>query len=91
MQGVPQQLFPSRLSQEGITAHLYYEENEKKLDLQCISCHLDVGHYDPNYTHAKMQGIPPARSEKRRTVHRSGYRNRIREFYRNHPRYDRIV
>ena len=59
-----QQLFPSRLSQEGITAHLYYEENEKKLDLQCISCHLDVGHYDPNYTHAKMQGIPQPEAKK---------------------------
>ncbi|MDD3107842.1 MAG: SUMF1/EgtB/PvdO family nonheme iron enzyme [Alistipes sp.] len=53
-----QQLFPARLSQEGITAHLYYEENEKKLDLQCISCHLDVGHYDPNYQHKKMESIP---------------------------------
>lgn len=51
-------------SQEGITAHLYYEENEKKLDLQCISCHLDVGHYDPNYTHAKMQGIPQPEAKK---------------------------
>lgn len=53
-----QQLFPSRLTPEGITAHLYYEENEKKLDLQCISCHLDVGHYDPSYQHARMQGVP---------------------------------
>lgn len=52
------QLFPARISDEGITAHLYYEENEKKLGLQCISCHLDVGHYDPNYSHSKMQGVP---------------------------------
>ncbi len=51
-------LFPKGLSDEGGTAHLYYEENEKKLNLQCISCHLNVGHYDPNYKHAKMTGIP---------------------------------
>ena len=51
-------IFTSRLTDEGITAHLYYEENEKKLDLQCISCHLDAGHYNPNYSHGKMTGIP---------------------------------
>jgi len=51
-------LFPKGLSNDGGTAHLYYEANEKKLNLQCISCHLDVGHYNPNYIHAKMSGIP---------------------------------
>ncbi len=51
-------LFPQNISDDGITAHLYYEENEKKLDLQCISCHLDAGHYNPNYKHSKMTGIP---------------------------------
>lgn len=51
-------LFPEGITQDGITAHLYYDENEKKLDLQCISCHLDVGHYNPNYSHSKMTGIP---------------------------------
>lgn len=51
-------LFPRGISDEGITAHLYYEENEKKLDLQCISCHLDAGHYNPNYKHSRMQGLP---------------------------------
>ncbi|MEE0690203.1 MAG: SUMF1/EgtB/PvdO family nonheme iron enzyme, partial [Bacteroidaceae bacterium] len=29
-----------------------------KLDLQCINCHLDAGHYDPNYKHEKMTGAP---------------------------------
>lgn len=57
-----QNLFPQGITQDGITAHLYYEENEKKLDLQCISCHLDVGHYNPNYNHSKMTGIPGASS-----------------------------
>jgi formylglycine-generating enzyme required for sulfatase activity/nitrate/TMAO reductase-like tetraheme cytochrome c subunit len=51
-------LFPKGLTDDGGTAHLYYEENEKKLDLQCISCHLDVGHYNPDYSHSKMEVIP---------------------------------
>lgn len=58
-----QQLFPARLSDEGVTAHLYYEANEEKLNLQCISCHLDVGHYNPNYAHSQMQGIPKAEAK----------------------------
>ena len=57
-----QNLFPEGISSDGVTAHLYYDENEKKLDLQCISCHLDAGHYNPNYAHAKMTGIPGASS-----------------------------
>lgn len=52
------QLFPERISDDGLIAHLYYDENHEKLDLQCISCHLDAGHYNPNYSHAKMSGIP---------------------------------
>ena len=58
-----QQLFPARLTDEGITAHLYYEANEEKLNLQCISCHLDVGHYNPNYTHSQMEGIPQRKDQ----------------------------
>ena len=53
-----QNLFPQGVSDEAITAHLYYEENAEKLDLQCISCHLDAGHYNPNYSHGQMVGIP---------------------------------
>ena len=51
-------LFPEGISDDGVIAHLYYEENEKKLGLQCISCHLDVGHFNPNYQHQKMTGVP---------------------------------
>ncbi len=51
-------LFPNGISDEGIKAHLYYEEKEKVLNLQCISCHLDVGHYNPNYKHAALTGVP---------------------------------
>lgn len=53
-----QNIFPQGLSDDGITAHLHYDENETKLNLQCISCHLDVGHYNPNYSHSQMMGIP---------------------------------
>jgi formylglycine-generating enzyme required for sulfatase activity/nitrate/TMAO reductase-like tetraheme cytochrome c subunit len=48
-------LFPQGITDEGITAHLYYDENEKKLNLQCISCHLDAGHYNPNYKHGTLK------------------------------------
>ena len=51
-------LFPIGLTNDGGTAHLYYEANERRLNLQCISCHLDVGHYNPNYSHSRMTGIP---------------------------------
>ncbi len=53
-----QNIFPEGISDDGIIAHLHYDENETKLNLQCISCHLDVGHYNPNYSHAQMEGIP---------------------------------
>jgi len=50
-------LFPAGITDDAIISHLYYEENEKKLNLQCINCHLDAGHYNPNYTHGRMTGI----------------------------------
>jgi formylglycine-generating enzyme len=43
-------LFPLTLNKEGQDAHLYYSQNEDKLE--CINCHLHVGHYDPNAKHA---------------------------------------
>ena len=51
-------LFPIGLSEDGGTAHLYYEANHRRLNLQCISCHLDVGHFNPNFSHSRMTGIP---------------------------------
>ncbi len=53
-----QNLFPQGITDDGVIAHLYYEENEEELDLQCISCHLDAGHYNPNYSHERMVGVP---------------------------------
>ena len=49
-------LFPEGISDDGITAHLYYEENAEKLGLDCISCHLNVGHYMPGYEHKRLEG-----------------------------------
>lgn len=60
-----QELFPKGLSSEGGTAHLYYEQNAEKLNLQCINCHLDVGHYNPNFKHERFTGIPMAASGSR--------------------------
>ena len=48
-------LYPEGITDDGITAHLYYDDNEAKLGLQCISCHLDAGHYDPNYKHGSLK------------------------------------
>ena len=49
-------LYPEGISDDGITAHLHYEENAKKLGLDCISCHLNVGHYMPGYEHKRLEG-----------------------------------
>lgn len=51
-------LYPEGITDDGITAHLYYDDNEEKLNLQCISCHLDAGHYDPDYQHGTLKSIP---------------------------------
>ncbi len=53
-----QNLFTQGLSKDGGIAHLYYEENAEKLNIQCINCHLDAGHFNPDYIHGKMTGIP---------------------------------
>ncbi len=51
-------LFPQGITDEGVIAHLHYQSNAEKLDLQCISCHLDAGHYNPSYMHSRMVGVP---------------------------------
>jgi formylglycine-generating enzyme required for sulfatase activity/nitrate/TMAO reductase-like tetraheme cytochrome c subunit len=53
-----QNMFPQGISDAGITAHLYYEENHARLNLQCINCHLYAGHFNPNYSHGQMIGVP---------------------------------
>lgn len=48
-------LFPLTLTKKGQDAHLYYTRNEK--ELQCINCHLDAGHYNPNAKHEQNSGF----------------------------------
>lgn len=55
-------LYPKGLTEDGGKAHLYYEMNEEKLELNCINCHLDAGHHLPNYQHGAMTGIPVTKS-----------------------------
>ena len=47
-----QNLFPMQLSSEGMLAHLYYEDNADELN--CLNCHLHVGHYS-DIPHEPMQ------------------------------------
>jgi formylglycine-generating enzyme required for sulfatase activity len=44
-------LFPAKLSKEGEDAHLYYTQQKKTPDLNCINCHLNAGHFIQGYTH----------------------------------------
>ncbi len=47
-----QNLFPPELTKKGSDAHLYYTQQvEKEVDIRCINCHLNAGHYDPNFSH----------------------------------------
>jgi formylglycine-generating enzyme len=51
-------LYPAKLTKEGSDAHLYYDSQVKKgEDIRCINCHLNAGHYDPNYTHKANEGF----------------------------------
>lgn len=51
-------LFPATLTREGSEAHLYYKQmNEKGEGLQCISCHLNAGHYMKDYVHGSNTGF----------------------------------
>jgi len=45
-----QNLFPIRLSLTGGNAHLFYTTSKEPLN--CINCHLNVGHYNKNALHA---------------------------------------
>ena len=45
-----QNLFPVTLSVNGGNAHLFYTTSKEPLN--CINCHLNVGHYDRNAIHA---------------------------------------
>ena len=48
------------LSSDGINAHLHFMDNHERLNLQCISCHMNAGHYDPNFVKGRLEsfGLP---------------------------------
>jgi sulfatase modifying factor 1 len=46
-----QNLFPLTLSVDGNNAHLFYTESKDPLN--CINCHISVGHFDKNIKHAQ--------------------------------------
>lgn len=51
-------LFPAKLTREGSDAHLYYKQMaEKGEELQCISCHLNAGHYIKDYVHGSNKSF----------------------------------
>ncbi len=59
-----QTLFPAELTKKGSDAHLYYKQQvEKNIDIRCINCHLNAGHYDPNFTHDHNIGFGMVSSE----------------------------
>ena len=62
-------LLPEGISDDGITAHLYYEEHRGEYDMQCINCHLDAGHYNPGYSHSRMAGVPKIAASDDTPVH----------------------
>ena len=50
-----QNLFPVKLSVNGGNAHLFYTTSKEPLN--CINCHLSVGHYNRNAIHAHDTGF----------------------------------
>ena len=57
-------LFPAKLTREGSDAHLYYKQmTEKGEELQCISCHLNAGHYIKDYVHGSNKGFGLAQKQ----------------------------
>lgn len=44
-----QNLFPKTLTVEGENAHLNFITS--KTEVSCLNCHLNVGHFDPNFKH----------------------------------------
>ncbi|MCF8225455.1 MAG: SUMF1/EgtB/PvdO family nonheme iron enzyme [Bacteroidales bacterium] len=45
-----QNLYPLEITQDGMDAHLYYEQQEG--EVSCIKCHIDAGHYHEGILHA---------------------------------------
>lgn len=57
-------LFPAALTREGSDAHLYYKQiTDKGEEMQCISCHLNAGHYMKDYLHGSNKGFGMAQKQ----------------------------
>jgi formylglycine-generating enzyme required for sulfatase activity/nitrate/TMAO reductase-like tetraheme cytochrome c subunit len=57
-------LFPAKMTSAGSDAHLYYKQmTEKGESLQCISCHLNAGHYIEGYMHGSNSGFGAAEAK----------------------------
>jgi len=57
-------LFPAALTREGSDAHLYYKQmTDKGEEMQCISCHLNAGHYIKDYLHGSNKGFGLAQKQ----------------------------
>jgi sulfatase modifying factor 1 len=51
-------LFPAKLTRAGSDAHLYYKQmTEKGQKIECISCHLNAGHFIKDYVHGSNTGF----------------------------------
>jgi formylglycine-generating enzyme required for sulfatase activity len=57
-----QNLFPVTLNTDGVNAHLAYT-NSSDGQMNCINCHLQVGHYDKNAKHARNTGFGMTEAE----------------------------
>jgi sulfatase modifying factor 1 len=56
--GCHENLFPATLTRDGSEAHLYYKQmTDRGEQLQCISCHLNAGHYIKDYVHGSNTGF----------------------------------
>ncbi|MBN2597831.1 SUMF1/EgtB/PvdO family nonheme iron enzyme [Labilibaculum sp.] len=56
-----QNLFPLNLSKKGDEAHLYYKNN--KADLDCINCHIGVGHGEKELLHENLNFLKSSQTE----------------------------
>jgi len=50
-------LLPPGISDDGLIAHLHFETNHERLNLQCISCHFNAGHYNPGFVRGQLTDV----------------------------------
>ncbi|MCL3779907.1 hypothetical protein EMN47_05830 [Prolixibacteraceae bacterium JC049] len=79
-------LFPLTLSKKGEQAHLYYTQHEDELN--CINCHIDVGHYDPNAAAHAQNTSFGNKEEKREMFTEATVVNKFESFEEHIPESD---